>query len=303
MATSGQLRTILIGGNRPGPHLLITGGIHGDEFEGPLAIYHLSRRPELAELRGKLTLVPVVNEAAFALGSRVAEDDLDLARTCPGRADGSTTERTAHALAGLIRAADYYIDLHTGGTTLCVWPLTGYVLHARRDVCDQQRAMARAFNLPVIWGTDPNLEGRSLSVARDANVPAIYAEYEGGGRCSPHGVEAFIDGCLNVMAYLKMIERSAPQSRVQFLVEDPRPESGHMQRCYPSPASGYFQPAVELGQQITAGQPLGLLIEPLTGQCQTVVSKQTGRVLLLRTLPIVHVGDSLAVIFEPDESA
>lgn len=298
-AECGQLRTIVIGGNRPGPYLLITGGVHGDEFEPPLAIYHLSRRPELAELRGKLTLVPVVNEAAFARGNRVAEDGLDLARTCPGCADGSITERTAHALANLIRAADYYIDLHTGGTALCVWPLTGYVLHSCRKVLDVQRAMARAFNLPVTWGTDPNLDGRSLSVARDASVPAIYAEYEGGGRCSPQGVEAFIEGCLNVMSYLKMIERPAPESRVEFSVEDPRPNSGHMQRCYPSPASGWFQPAVKLGQPISTGQTVGLVINPLTGQQYSAVALQTGRLLVLRTHAPVQAGDTLAVILEP----
>jgi predicted deacylase len=165
-----------------------------------VAIRRLMRRPELTDLRGRLTLIPVVNEAAFARGTRAAEDGLDLARTCPGRPDGSVTERTAHALSVSIRAADYYIDLHTGGTALCVWPLTGYVLHSNSAVLDKQRAMARAFNLPVIWGTDPCLEGRSLSVARDANVPAIYAEYLGGGRCSPAGVEAYVQGCLNVMA-------------------------------------------------------------------------------------------------------
>src|SRR5262245_39642441 len=118
-----QLKTEVFVGRQPGPHLLITGGVHGDEFEPMLAIRRLMRHPELADLRGRLTLVPVVNEAAFARGSRVAEDGLDLARTCPGRADGSITERTALALSELIRAADYYLDLHTGGLALTVWPL------------------------------------------------------------------------------------------------------------------------------------------------------------------------------------
>jgi len=302
MTSAGdRLRKLVIGGKRRGAHLLITGGVHGDEFEPPLAILQLARRRELADLRGTLTLVPVVNEAAFRRGNRFADDGLDLARTCPGRADGTITQRTAHALADLIREADYYIDLHTGGTALCVWPLTGYMLHPRPDVLEKQRAMARAFNLPVVWGTDPNLDGRSLSIARDANVPAIYAEYEGGGRCSPRGINAYIEGCLNVMAYLEMIARPAPQSIVEFVVEDPRPHSGHMQRCYPSPASGCFQPAVELGEAISAGQPLGLLIEPLTGQQQNILSLQTGRVLVLRTFPAVQAGDSLAVILETDE--
>src|ERR1043166_8081406 len=124
MATSKRLiRSEVIAGQGSGPHLLITGGVHGDEFEPPLAIRRLMQHPDLAAGRGRVTLVPVANEAAFARDQRVAEDGLDLARTCPGRADGSVTERTAWALAELIRTADYYIDLHTGGTTLSIWPL------------------------------------------------------------------------------------------------------------------------------------------------------------------------------------
>ena len=50
-------------------------------------------------------------------------------------------------------------------------PLAGYMLHRDAAVLDAQRRMARAFNLPVIWGTDWRLEGRSLSAARNAGVP------------------------------------------------------------------------------------------------------------------------------------
>src|SRR6478672_5070072 len=102
------------------------------------AIRRLLTEVNANKLRGRVTLVPVVNEAAFARGNRVAEDGLDLARTCPGRADGSITEQTAHALSELIRAADYYIDLHTGGLALAVWPLAGYMLHPDASVLEKQ---------------------------------------------------------------------------------------------------------------------------------------------------------------------
>src|SRR6478735_759498 len=224
---SVTLQSREIVGDRPGPLLLITGGVHGDEFEPMVAIRRLMTVVNPTELCGELTLVPVVNEAAFLRGNRVAEDGLDLARTCPGKADGSITEQIAHALSELIQRADYYVDLHTGGTALAVWPMTGYVLHPDAAVLEKQRLMARAFNLPVIWGTDHRLEGRSLSVARDAKVHAIYAEYLGGGRCSPAGVDAYFDGCLSVMAALGMLERATIPSRVQIEVEDSRPNSGH----------------------------------------------------------------------------
>jgi predicted deacylase len=289
-----QSREIL--GDGPGPHLLITGGVHGDEFEPMAAIRRLMTGVNPAELCGRVTLAPVVNEGAFLRGQRVAEDGLDLARTCPGKAEGSVTERVAHALSELIRAADFYIDLHTGGTALAVWPMAGYVLHPEAAVLEQQRRMARAFNLPVVWGTDPRLEGRSLSVARDAKVPAIYAEYLGGGRCWPAGVDAYFDGCLNVMAALGMLARATTPSLVQIEVEDSRPNSGHMQRCYPAPADGYFEAVVELGQEVDVGDKLGAVVSVLGDVRQDVFAQEAGRVLVLRTMPGVRQGDSLAVI-------
>ncbi len=302
MASGSQsslaLPTLTLGERSRGPHVLITGGVHGDEFEPMVALRRLHALLESAELRGLLTLVPVVNESAFRRGQRTGDDGLDLARVCPGRADGLPTERVAFALSSLIRSADYYIDLHTGGTALSVWPLAGYTLHRDGAVLDKQRALARAFNLPVIWGTDPTLDGRSLSVARDANIPAIYAEYLGGGRCDAAGVRAYVDGCLNVLGLVKLIDHPPPPSRVVHVVEDDRPQSGHMQRCYPAPIDGFFEAAVELGQPIRAGAPLGEVTDPLGRERHPIISTQTGHVLVLRTFPAVRAGDSLAVVLE-----
>lgn len=292
------LRTYCIDQGIPGPHLLISGGVHGDEFEPLLAIDRLRQSPELSAIRGKLTLLPVANESAFARGTRVGSDGLDLARTCPGREQGSPTEQVAWELSGLIRSADYYIDLHTGGLAYTVWPMTGYVLHPNAAVLERQRALARAFNLPVIWGTDYRLEGRSLSVARDANVPAIYAEFAGGGRCSPTGIQAYVTGCLEVLGLLGMRDYQPAPSQVQITVEDDRPQSGHMQRCYPSPAAGCFLPTVEVGQRVQVGQPLGHVIDPASSAEHIVLAEHTGRILVLRVYPAVQTGDSLAVILE-----
>ena len=292
------LKTKRIEGSQPGHHLLITGGVHGDEFEPMAAIRRLLSRIEVAALRGSVTLVPVVNEAAFLRGHRCAEDNLDLARTCPGRADGSVTERTAHALSELIRGADFYIDLHTGGTSLGVWPMVGYKLHADQRVLERQRGMARAFNLPLVWGTDPNLDGRSLSVARDAGVPAIYAEYLGSATCNEEGIKAYVDGCLNVMRHLGMIDRELPESRVKLAVDDWRTGAGHMQICNPSPMTGFFEPAVELGASVKLGDLLGTVTDVLGETTMSVMSDEAGTVLVLRTFSRVFAGDSLAVIVE-----
>lgn len=254
-------------------------------------------------LCGRVTLVPVVNEPAFRLGRRTAEDGLDLARTCPGRPDGSVTERIAHALSSLIRSADYYIDLHTGGTRLRVLPLVGYMLHPDAALLNVQRQMAHAFGLPIIWGTDPNLNGRSLSVARDANVPAIYAEYHGGGGCDQLGVEAYVRGCIQVMAHLAMITAPDPHSTSRpaaapIVIEDGRPESGHMQINHPAPCEGFFEPAVTLGQFAEKGQVLGSVSDLLGAKRVPIQAAHAGIVLVLHTFARVDDGASVAVILE-----
>lgn len=290
-------------GKSEGPHLLITGAVHGDEFEPILAIRRLigmfeSRDATVSGFRGRVTLIPIVNESAFLRGHRCADDGLDLARTCPGRADGSITEQVAWSLSNVIRSADNYIDLHTGGTELSVYPLAGYMLHANPKILETQQRMARAFNLPVVWGTAANLDGRSLSVARDANVPAIYCEYLGAATCTPEGVDAYVSGCLNVMSELGMLDRARPADRIMHFVENPDPGSGHMQVCNPSPITGYFETGVKLGDTVRAGDPLGT-VHPLDGgQPSVIAATQSGIALVLRTFPRVRAGESVGVVME-----
>lgn len=294
-----KLKTII--GAQDGPHLLITGGVHGDEYEPMIAIRRLIRDIEPEQLRGKVTLVPIVNESSFERGERTGDDELDLARTCPGKADGSITERTAYAVSELIKTADYFIDLHTGGQIMWCMPLSGYMAYtdpARADMLEKQRLMARAFNLPIIWGTNDKLNGRTLSVARDHGIPSIYAEYMGGGPTDPKGIDAYYEGCLNVLGALGMIDREQPASNLEHFVEDTREASGHLQVNYPSPQSGCFESSVVLGQPIQTGETIGFVSDALGEVTSEVKAIQTGIVLCLRSFAKVSEGDCLAVILE-----
>ncbi|MCC6491774.1 MAG: succinylglutamate desuccinylase/aspartoacylase family protein [Pirellulales bacterium] len=293
-----MLQQFTVSGRRPGPHLLITAGVHGDEFEPMVAVRALVEELRPSDVRGVVTLIPVVNEPAFSRGERTAEDQLDLARTCPGTAEGSVTQRLAAALTAAIRSADYYIDLHTGGARLRLMPLAGYMLHKDESVLEKQRAMAAAFNLPLVWGTSPVLEGRSLSVARDAGIPAIYAEHSGGGGYSFAAVDDYRQGCRNVMGLIDMLHAPVQSSRVKYCVEDRRPESGHLQVRHPAPAGGLFLPCVEVGQSVARGQTLGELLHPIEGARTAIVAECDGIVLMLHTWPRVAEGTGLAVVLE-----
>jgi len=295
-----EIHSSTIEGANDGPHLLITAGIHGDEFEGIFAIYNLIRQIDASKLRGTLTLIPIANQSAVDNHSRCGEDDKDLARTFPGDPKGSLTEQVAFHLNDIISKADLYIDLHTGGRTMDVYPLSGYGLVKDTANLETQRRMALAMGLPLIWGTSAELDGRSMSAARDAGVPAIYTEYRGPSPCDPVGVEAYTAGCISVMVEFGMLEKTDHNQPSQdpLIVEDPRPDSGHMQVCNPSPIKGLFEPIAQLGQSVESGDLLGIVIDPLTGKEQKIFFDQSGAVIVIRSYPQVDEGDALAVILE-----
>lgn len=300
MSDCALLRKIQVQGDHDGPHLLITGGVHGDEFEPIAAIHRLRRVVDPQAVWGKVTLVPVANETAFICGTRDGEDGINLARVCPGSPTGAITERVAHELSDLIRTADYYIDLHTGGSWMKILPLAGYFLHSDPVILDWQRKMAAAFNLPCIWGTTPALQGRTISVARDANIPAIYTEYHGAATCDPEGTNDYVEGCLNVMALLGMIDREVVPSKTKWVVEDSCEGGGIFDESYVTPSTGFFEPDVQLGEQVKSGDRLGHVFDILGDEITTIRTESCGVVLGLRTFSRVLAGDSVAVLLPYD---
>ncbi|NND05310.1 MAG: succinylglutamate desuccinylase [Saprospiraceae bacterium] len=293
-----MIKKLVLKGKHPGPHLLVTAGVHGDEYEPMEACrrLYLQLQDEMELLHGKITLVPVVNHPAFAMASRTGPDGLDLARICPGRADGTISERIAHAVSELITSADYYIDMHNGGHLYNIYPFSGYVLHPDHNILMVQQNMARSFGLPIVWGTDPTLPGRTLSVARDANIPAIYIEIGGAGIYNESMTKLAVQGCKNVLANLNLLKIIENKKPVRYHVEDHRRESGFLQRLLPSPADGFFMPEVAFEEPVKKGQPIGLVQDAL-GQVKTpILADQDGIVFILRNSPSVHKGDSLGAI-------
>ena len=123
------LKSKTITGTSDGPHLLITAGVHGDEFEPMAAVRALIPRLRPEGLRGRVTHAPVVNEAVIGrareLGlltlpgcysptemMRAHKAGADLVKLFPGPADGP----------GFVRAClgpmPFLKIFPTGGVTL-----------------------------------------------------------------------------------------------------------------------------------------------------------------------------------------
>ncbi len=293
-----NIRTFTLSGPQEGPHLLLLAGVHGDEYEPMAACRRLYRELEGRLLKGRVTFIPHSNPTAYESGSRYGSDGLDMARICPGKSGGSASEEAAFAVSTIIRTADYLVDMHTGGVMYDIFPLAGYMLHPDPAVLERQRQMALAFGLPVVWGTDPLPSGRTLSVARDAGIPAIYLEYGGGTGFRKHVVKAYVSGFINLLRSMEMIpgEYTAPDPEKIYWVEDPRPDSGFLQGKMPSPADGIFISEVSLGSQVKKGEVWGKILDPETGKTTEVLADIDGLAFLMRNIVKVKKGDALGGI-------
>jgi len=288
--------TLVARGRAPGKTLLVTGAVHGDEYEGIVAIQDVFAQLDPAVMRGAFVGVPVTNGPAFGAATREgAWDHQNLARIFPGRRDGTPSERIAHAYAThLLTQTDLLLDMHSGGNAYAMHPLAGYQVQPG-DLGRIQRAAAIAFGLDLVWGTG-GLPGRSLSAAGERGLPAIYVEMPGEGRCRPEDRGAAVQGISNVLAFLGILEGTYPTDPPRYLIETDAPGSGHLQVDHLSPTSGLFVPAVQVWDRVARGQVLGQVRDPDGTILAEVPAARAGRVLFLRTLPRVVSGDALAFV-------
>ena len=295
---------LVVRGQQPGPTLLVNAATHGDEYEGIVAIQDMFEQLDPAMLRGTFCGIPVLNGLAFAAGTRESDiDHLNLARIFPGDPRGSPSMRIADAFQRyLLDQSDLYVDMHSGGNAYAIKELAGYQLRPG-ELGERQRAAAIAFGVDLVWASEA-LPGRTLSSAGDHNLPAIYVELLGEGRCRPRDRATAIQGIQRVMAWLGMRDADLPPAPAPLVIETRGDQAGHLQVDHPSPVGGIFVPEVELWEQVAAGQRVGVVRHPDGTALAESPAARAGRVLYLRTFPRVFSGDGLVYILDvPAEPA
>jgi len=289
---------VLARGERPGPVCMVTGLVHGDEYEGPVAIQDVFAALDPTDMSGTFFGIPMVNGPAFARGTREGGwDHLNLARIFPGSAQGLPTERIAHVFQeNLVVQADFLLEMHAGGNLYACKELAGYQVQGGSAGARLHEA-AIAFGFDLVWGTEA-LPGRTLSAARLQGVPAIYVENRGEGRLRPAQRAAAVQGIRNILAFLGIVDGVYPTAEPEFSLQTLGEEAGHLQVNYPSPYSGLFVSAVDLWDPVSAGDVLGQVRHPDGTVLAEVRAEQTGRVMFLRTVPRVLMGECLLYVLE-----
>ncbi len=113
--STAHLRSHRFTGLAPGPRLIVTGAVHGNEVAGTLGIERVLAEIERGDIdivRGSVTFVPVCNPLAYREMRRMGERNLNR-RLQPTATPQDFEDRIANALCPLLAEHDVLLDLHS----------------------------------------------------------------------------------------------------------------------------------------------------------------------------------------------
>ncbi|MGE0718336.1 MAG: succinylglutamate desuccinylase/aspartoacylase family protein [Alphaproteobacteria bacterium] len=245
--------------NGEGPTVVLMGGNHGDEYEGPIVLGRLIRDLDPGRVRGRLIFLPAINLPAVRAGARVSPvDGKNLNRCFPGDPQGSATDQIAHYVDSVIfPMADVFMDLHSGGSSLDIMPS---VMMQRPDDAGLRRRTldaVLAFNAPLTVVMDTLGERRTSSAAALARgLVVIGSELGSAGAVSLDGLAVCERGVRNVLHHVGVVPLDAsPERRPSRLMRIVGADSYVF-----APADGLFEPFHPLGTRVEKGQPAGQVV-------------------------------------------
>ena len=281
--------------NDVGPTVIFTGANHGDEYEGPIALWWLSNELKSKELRGRVIIVPAMNYPAFKAGKRTSSiDGGNMNRAFPGRPDGTITEIIADYFNRvLLPMADYVADLHSGGKTLDFVPFA--CAHVLEDKHQQARCVAamEAFNAPYsLMLLELDSAKMYDTAAEKMGKVFIGTELGGGGSASATTVAIAKRGISNLLKHAGILS-GEPERGPSISLVTPDHRS-----FVTSEHSGLLEMCVDLGSDVKNGEVIALVHDIERTGTQPVEYKATiDGVLAGRHYPsLTQPGDNLAVI-------
>lgn len=280
---------VVVAGATDGPVVTLIGGIHGDEYEGPAALWRLIRGLDAARIRGRVVTVPVAHTAAFAAGTRASPvDGVNLARCFPGDPDGTLTQRLAHDLFETVaRPADALVDLHSGGVRYAFLPVAGFY-GATDEVTPRAAAesfrLACGMGLDLVWRLPARAGVLSFEAAR-IGIAVTGCEAGGRGGCLETDVALYLRGIMRVLAQRGVLEpgeAEVAQSASACVLE------GDFALA---PAAGFLSPLVPLGTRVAKGEPLARIDSCDGATLTTLHAAADGIVMAERHLRAIQLGE------------
>ncbi|MBK8583687.1 MAG: succinylglutamate desuccinylase/aspartoacylase family protein [Flavobacteriales bacterium] len=267
----------------PGPTVLITAGIHGDEVNGVEVVRQIISHGVNKPAKGSIICIPVVNVFGFIGRSRYFPDGRDLNRAFPGLKNGSLASRVAHRFTTeVLPAADFCMDFHTGGAE------RNNAAQVRIAADDAQlKAIADVFQAPFTL-IEPQIEGSYRSTCQKMGIPILLNESGMSLRLDKEMAREAVDGAIRVLHHLGMLApgiRVPVPSHKNVLVAD--------NKWVRAERSGFLHVKVAMHQYVEAGEVLCTISDPYGSKSDPMTAARAGYVINISRAPMVYQGDAI----------
>ena len=289
--------------NGEGPTVVVSGGNHGDEYEGQIALLRLVHELDPGMVRGRIVVVPIISTEASQANTRMWPSGVNFNRSFPGRPDGPPNEQLADFFTRvLFPAADVVIDIHSGGRT--AWFIPCSHMHVVDDPA-QRKAMLEGM---LAWGSDYHflyidINGTGLLPveAEQQGKLMISTELGGGGRVPAPVHELAWSGLHNVLRHVGAldgeVETRTSRGLPDAVIIDGRDPANYVIAEEPGLLEGLLEP----GARVHAGDSVARLWDPeQPGREPTVLrAPLDGIVACIRAIPVTEAGDNVFVTGQP----
>ncbi|RUV68589.1 N-alpha-acetyl diaminobutyric acid deacetylase DoeB [Mesorhizobium sp. M5C.F.Cr.IN.023.01.1.1] len=291
----------------PGPLVLFTGGSHGDEYEGPIALLKLERELEPTDLvQGGVIIMPIINPPAVDAGTRTSPlDGKNLNRVFPGKEDGSVTDQIAYLITeAVLPHVIAVLDLHAGGRSNSAVP--SVMAHTFEDERRTRATidMLRAFRAPMAilikeYDTNGVIDKGMLdTTAEEMGLLFGCGELGGVGTSTPETIAVAETGIRNIMKHFGLM-RGQLETAAWLGKKRSRLVEALSYRHYGwATCDGIFEPFVEIEEPVEEGQPIGQ-IHPLEWDSRGPSVQHApvaGLVFCRWAFGRIHHGDDVVVI-------
>ncbi len=280
--TTVDVPVIIHRAKKPGPTVLFTAGIHGDEVNGVEIVRQLISKGINKPKIGTIICMPVINIFGFINLQREFPDGRDLNRMFPGSKTGSLGGRVAHHLmTEVIPKVDYILDFHTGGANRF------NAAQIRIQPGNSQHdAFASIFGAPFVLYSK-NIKKTFRNACNNLDIPVIL--YEGGKSLNidKDTTKIGVEGSMRFLNHLEMLAdtHEVPLAQKPVFIE----ESKWLRAKY----SGMFKSVFNVNSYVEKGQILGFITDPFGKLNHAIKSNHAGYLINVNETPIVYQGDAL----------
>ena len=190
--TETKMPVTVINGKNEGKTILITAGIHGAEYPCIRTAIELAKEIEPENVCGQIIIVHPVNMQGFEgrCAAVVPEDNKNINRLFPGKADGSISDKIAYVITHEFQdKADFYIDMHGGDLHEELYPYVYYPGACEDYISNRSREIAEIFDVDYMVKSSATTGAYNSAAIR--GIPSILIERGGAGFCRRDTVEKY----------------------------------------------------------------------------------------------------------------